>query len=213
MYCLAHAVKTKHQLPKDVPSCAQLKKYEREQLDITASQLAIIDYKQISKAKLASNIRKKMLDGALETLPMRNANTIDLPELAGILQHKLDASLDLQRIDEVIIENQISPIAGRMKCLQAMLTQYFTMREVPSIKFVSSANKLRFTVGKKDTYSNRKKTAVEITRRYLKNTSSSYQEMFQSHAKKDDLADALLQALAYLDNIGRLHINNADYLK
>ena len=47
--------------------------------------------------------------------------------------------------DRVIIENQISPIATRMKTVQGMLTQYFLVRGVDpaNISFISAANKLK----------------------------------------------------------------------
>lgn len=49
-------------------------------------------------------------------------------------------------IHTVIIENQISPIANRMKTLQGMITQYFIMRGVKHIEFISSSRKLSLPV-------------------------------------------------------------------
>jgi len=48
-------------------------------------------------------------------------------------------------LTHVVIENQISPIASRMKTIQGMLSQYFIMRcpRETHIEYVSSANKLR----------------------------------------------------------------------
>ena len=47
-------------------------------------------------------------------------------------------------IDRVIIENQISPIANRMKTVQGMLSQYFLMsNDKLDIEFISSINKLK----------------------------------------------------------------------
>ena len=48
-------------------------------------------------------------------------------------------------IDYVIIENQISPIANRMKTIQGMIVQYFIMSEVlvDNFEFISAANKLK----------------------------------------------------------------------
>lgn len=167
------------------------------------------------RASFSLQFEKKVLSTAMVAIPSRNANTIELPELARILQNRLDDALNLEGLDEVIIENQISPVANRMKCLQSMLTQYFTMRDVPLIKFVSAANKLRFSQGPKATYAERKKLGIAVTRVFLQNTSSSYQKEFEAHTKKDDLADALLQGLAYLVSGGHMDNNilNADYLK
>jgi hypothetical protein len=61
------------------------------------------------------------------------------------------------KIDIVIIENQISTIASRMKTLQGMLAQYFIMKDVPCIEFISASNKLKmFMTKKKTTYTERK---------------------------------------------------------
>jgi regulator of replication initiation timing len=56
----------------------------------------------------------------------------------------LDQVPGIDQVTTVIIENQISTIATRMKSIQAMLAQYFIMRNTEiAIEFVSSANKLK----------------------------------------------------------------------
>lgn len=56
-------------------------------------------------------------------------------------------------VDIVILENQISPIAGRMNTIQGMLAQYFIMRPdislIPKIEFISSSGKLKDYKGSK----------------------------------------------------------------
>ena len=47
------------------------------------------------------------------------------------------------KIDTVIIENQISTLASRMKTLQGMITQYFIMKNIPQIEFISASCKLK----------------------------------------------------------------------
>ena len=46
-------------------------------------------------------------------------------------------------IDMMIIENQISTLASRMKTLQGMITQYFIMKHIPLIEFISASCKLK----------------------------------------------------------------------
>lgn len=74
-------------------------------------------------------------------------------------------------IDMMIIENQISTIATRMKTLQGMITQYFIMKHVPRIEFISASCKLKlFTDSTADisidasSYSDRKKSGIAICR-------------------------------------------------
>ena len=134
--------------------------------------------------------------------------------------------------DRVIIENQISPIATRMKTVQGMLTQYFLVRGVDpaNISFISAANKLKSSLVSSlsdpteiddaftFTYSDRKKMGITCVRKLFKLQQQQHQQqqqqqqtlqldnatvpywnkVFESHKKKDDMADSLLQALSYL---------------
>ena len=43
----------------------------------------------------------------------------------------------------VLIENQIGPIALRMKTLQGMIMQHFIERGIPLIEEISATNKLK----------------------------------------------------------------------
>jgi len=73
--------------------------------------------------------------------------------------------------NRVVIENQISPIATRMKTVQGMVTQYFLMRGVSktSISYISATNKLKAwsavnADAEIDTYDDRKKTGIACVR-------------------------------------------------
>lgn len=114
----------------------------------------------------------------------------------------------------VLIENQISPIANRMKTIQGMLAQYFIMDYANiDIKFISSQNKLKYfykridatssTSNTTDTgnrYKDNKKNGIkyckELLGRYKQNIWMSVLET----PKKDDLADAFLQGVWYIEN-------------
>ena len=106
--------------------------------------------------------------------------------------------------DVVLIENQISPIANRMKTLQGMIAQYFIDRNTNKIIFVSASNKLKeFHGGSKTrtSYAERKKKSIEITTDEilkLNNTQKNSYEFFNKHTKNDDLADSFLQALWFI---------------
>lgn len=130
--------------------------------------------------------------------------------------------------DRVVIENQISPIATRMKTVQGMVTQYFLMRGVSkaSISYISATNKLKAWSAMNadaeiDTYDDRKKTGIACVRTILSPMSPDIQTVptaltgttvtgmsnadilhwraaFESHKKKDDMADSLLQGISCL---------------
>ena len=128
-------------------------------------------------------------------------------------------------IDMMIIENQISTLASRMKTLQGMITQYFIMKDVPMIEFISASCKLKlFTntpISHQDggshsvtalaendelcidasTYADRKKSGIAVCRylgeisRKHKSDYAKWMPVFERHKKKDDLADCFLQGL------------------
>ena len=60
------------------------------------------------------------------------ATTIDLITIGKNIKKEFD-KIDLSEIDVVIIENQISPIASRMKNIQGMLEQYFIINRLITI--------------------------------------------------------------------------------
>ncbi|NBY39416.1 MAG: hypothetical protein EBQ66_00505, partial [Flavobacteriia bacterium] len=73
------------------------------------------------------------------------ANETDLIQIGKNMKSVLNEVLKEHRdITHVLIENQISPLANRMKTVQGMLSQYFIMTyESIEIEFISSANKLK----------------------------------------------------------------------
>ena len=102
-------------------------------------------------------------------------------------------------IDLVIIENQIGPLALRMKTLQGMIMQHFIENDITNIVSVNSGNKLKDFLGnKKTTYDERKKESIKITKNIITNT--NWNDHFEKHKKKDDLADCFLQAKWYISN-------------
>ena len=154
--------------------------------------------------------------GGAATTPFKKPNytyahDLDLITYGRNLMKHLDillSSID-GPIDMMIVENQISTLASRMKTLQGMITQYFIMKDVPEIEFISASCKLKlFTDSALDissfvdasTYSDRKKSGISICRSLGAGAShntpyATWMPMFEKHKKKDDLADCFLQGL------------------
>ena len=108
------------------------------------------------------------------------------------------ARFDGQPIDMVVVENQIGPLAARMKALQGMVIQYWVMKGV-AVQVVSACNKLKMFGDAPETYAERKQASIEHTRRLLGEWGATTD--FETHKKKDDLADTLLQGMWYLRSV------------
>jgi hypothetical protein len=174
-----------------------------------------------NKEQLLDIIQHELNAKYLQPIENIRANEIDLLTLGKNMMIELDKFVvkqnnvhdshennmgglgDIQKykIDIVIIENQISTIASRMKTLQGMLAQYFIMKDVPCIEFISASNKLKmFMTKKKTTYTERKLESVEVTKELLEKLPQlkEYRGMLDKNKKKDDLADCFLQGIYYL---------------
>jgi hypothetical protein len=142
-----------------------------------------------------------------------NVSNISLIILGKNMKCELDklhlGDLDLE-LDTVIIENQVGPIASRMKTIQGMLAQYFIMKfpSLLKIECVSSQNKLKNTFEEEEeqkedttstTYKGRKQMSVDICKSMLlKSHQVEFLEILDKAKKKDDLADSYLQGIYYL---------------
>jgi hypothetical protein len=138
----------------------------------------------------------------LTPLKKRNsASDCNLIDVGIIMSQKLPSIMELDNVDKILIENQIGPLAIRMKCVQGMLTQFFIEKGIKDITFVSSSNKLKhFEVPKKN-YKERKMSGIMVTQKYITENAilNIWLTHFNKHKKKDDLADSFLQGLWYIN--------------
>ena len=97
------------------------------------------------KEDILKTVQGFMEKQMLQPVSQTSANAFDLIQLGIAMRKAFDEEFKdhLSTIDCIIIENQISPIANRMKSLQGMLAQYFIMHDKTQIVFVSAANKLK----------------------------------------------------------------------
>jgi hypothetical protein len=157
-----------------------------------------------------------------------SCNKINIVDLGKNIKHHLDVifSKHMDKIDAVLIENQIGNLAGRMNVLQGMISQYFIMRNITNIEFISATNKLKLfksIINKKTSiseegsnldnviesekklYKMRKDAGKMVCRSLL----SFYPKLndwitkYDKHKKNDDLADCFLQGYYY----AHLHFN------
>lgn len=137
----------------------------------------------------------------------KNSKEYTLIDLGITLNEKYNSIFKNKTVDVVLIENQIGPLANRMKTLQGMIIQYWIIQNVKNIQCISSSNKLKLFVKGKTSYKERKSKSIEITKTLVV---SEWLDHFNSHKKKDDLADTYLQGIWYFY---QNKIINAEYLK
>lgn len=207
-YCTRHANASGHKMPLLIP-VKSLKKMALEELKAFSAEylsIPIPDKCNKSKVKLLQHINTALQAEFLVAVDTRkkvvSAASLDLITIGRNMHQRFDATPHLASgIDVVIIENQLSTLATRMKTLQGMITQYFIMRGVPDIRFISATNKLKpFSTGEdKDEgcYADRKKRSIEITRSLIASVPLMAMK-FEKHKKKDDLADCFLQGMWWL---------------
>jgi hypothetical protein len=128
--------------------------------------------------------------------PKLNANHLTMVDLGKGLFTALETIID--KIDLILIENQIGQNAIRMKSLQGMITMYFISKGKCNIQYWNAGNKLKRFLKKKTTYTERKKIGVKLTNYLLEEHFPEQIAYFKTHKKKDDLADCFLQLFDYL---------------
>ena len=219
-YCLKHIKRYNYLIPSLYPK--NINKLSKPELEIICKKIGILNFSP-NKTEMLKQIREKKCT-PVKTVKASDYTLVDI----GKNIWKIFDEEKLHQVDEVIIENQISPIANRMKTIQGMISQYFIMRNIESIHFVSSANKLKVNTEKdekneknidtsttsvtvvksisKKNYKNRKELGVIKTNDFLnhsenedENLNKQWINVFETNKKKDDLADCLLQGLWWIN--------------
>lgn len=214
-YCLKHAKKQDFLLPINELKNNALNKLKTKDLIQLVDKYGILNgtnVPHLKKVDFISLIQNFVLEKCFEPICKTNSTKIDLVTIGRNIKTKFDTLFDSNSnlITHVIIENQISPIANRMKTIQGMIAQYFIMKNTEiSIDFISSSNKLKVLndynplhkeINIKTTYSERKKLGILTCLQIIGNNTplSSWLKFFQEHKKKDDLADSFLQGIWYM---------------
>jgi hypothetical protein len=208
-FCLKHSKKQSFLIPNAELKTTFINKQKIQKLLEIADKYKIPYSKNVKKTELISIIHDYIHNTCLEEIVCSKASNTDLITIGINIMSRFNALFSGEdHIDYVIIENQISPIANRMKTVQGMIAQYFIMSDVgvDTIEFISSINKLKeFSVPtqtKKLSYGERKKLGIS---KCLEIVSSDHRfqdkaDLFAAHKKKDDLADSFLQGLWFINH-------------
>jgi len=208
-YCLTHAKTSPFSLP--AAEFRSLSTRRKQQLIDLCVVRSIPWDTTDPKPELVRRIRAHQEATELVLVRKKNANTHSIVDLGKTLNERYNATFQDFSIDAVLVENQIGPLATRMKTLQGMVSQYWIMKGVDDIQFVSAHNKLKPFMTGKSTYEERKAKGIEVATKYVSKYPGmdAWNEAFLSHTKKDDLSDSLLQGLWYVahHNLANIEIN------
>ena len=210
-YCLKHSKKHNYLQPSSEFKESYLKKQKLQNLIDIADKYKLTYEKPPKKSNILGIIQEFVNNNCYTSIIKTNASKVDLVTIGRNIQHKFDKILaeHLSSINTIIIENQIGPIANKMKTIQGMISQYFIMTNNNIyIEFVSASNKLKDFLPtdkidkEKIDYKQRKKLGVQ-TCISIVNTDFRFKEwenFINKHTKKDDLSDCFLQGLWFIKN-------------
>ena len=215
-YCDKHAKSSPFLVPTKSMKLPFLKKQKVDFLISLSHSLFLFEntHEKMKKEEYVEKIFEHYEKKSLEPIQITKtkAGDVDLIDIGIKMKKELD-KYDFQDIQHVVIENQLSPLASRMKTIQGMLAQYFIMKyENVNIHFVSSANKLKqFETDKpkknasesqnkgdvqNPNYKEHKKDGIYYTNQIiLQNNNFEPWKQKMETRKKDDLADCFLQGL------------------
>lgn len=146
-FCLKHSKKQSNlQIPSLQQKPAFINKQKIQKLCEIATGHGIKYQPKIKKNDLIQLINEYVHQNYFENIETKKADKIDLFNIGLNIKTKFNKLFETEgKIDYVIIENQISPIATRMKTIQGMIVQYFIMSniQVDHIDFISASNKLK----------------------------------------------------------------------
>lgn len=222
-YCLKHSKKQVFHVPTKELESSYLNKQKINSLFELAEKYNISYAKPLKKQDLIHLFNEYVLNKCFEPVNITNSNKVDIISIGKNIKKKFDeifiTNNTYDNIDVILIENQISPIANRMKTIQGMVAQYFIMKSSTShqqdIKFVSSFNKLKDVTNKttlithtqddkteKSKYNDRKKLGIVTCLENLEkiHDNNEWISFFAKHSKRDDLADCFLQGIWYIKN-------------
>ena len=157
-------------------------------------------------------IQPKLVKKKVKKKPSVNQVAHEIITIFDNNKHLLDCNY-------VLIENQPCMKNPTMKSIQMIVYTYFYVRgitdaiecdKIKEIVFLSASNKLKvydgplLTFDVKSKYTLSKKLGIAHTKYFLKDNEDKL-AFFNSHKKKDDLADAFLQGVYFINK--RLKLN------
>ena len=135
----------------------------------------------------------------------------DIFNLSKIMINELNSHEDFLNHEVICIENQPALKNPTMKTVQMILYSYFMIEgatkdtPVNEVHMINARNKLKVYKGPEveckftDKYKKNKYLSVEYTKLMILEEDNKFIELFTESKKKDDLADAYLQGIYFIE--------------
>jgi len=135
----------------------------------------------------------------------------DMFKISQILVEELNSKTDFLNHEIICIENQPALKNPTMKSIQMILYSYFIIEGVckdpicSNVQMINARNKLKVYKGEPveckftDKYKRNKYLSVEYTKLMILEEEQKFIDLFAESKKKDDLADAYLQGIYYIE--------------
>jgi len=135
----------------------------------------------------------------------------DIFNLSKIMINELNSKVDFLNHEIICIENQPALKNPVMKTVQMILYSYFMIegatknKPVEQVHMINARNKLKVYKGPpveckfKEKYKKNKYLSVEYTKNMILNQDQGFIDLFTDSKKKDDLADAYLQGIYFIE--------------
>lgn len=150
MFCPRHAkIQTDFLLPSPDIAATAIKRLKVDELRAFAKKHGVtgVEESSLTKPQLLEKTLAFFETRRLKPIPkpkVKNSNQTDLVQIGKRIKLAFGEIRDIPIVTHVLIENQISTVASRMKTIQGMVAQYFIMQlDDPVIEFISSSNKLK----------------------------------------------------------------------
>jgi hypothetical protein len=207
-FCNVHSKNSGKLLPSKACSMPTIKKLKVDDLFQFCANHFITVGPQDKKTVVLEKVQTHFEKNTLKLIPKvkkTNANQLHLVDIGKRIKINFDEKFNpyINEVTHVILENQISPIAGRMNTIQGMVAQYFIMKTESSnlcIDFISSAGKLKgLAINEPTNYKTHKKDGIHFCTQFLEANPliKERKSILEASAKKDDLADCFLQGIYY----------------
>ena len=205
-FCNVHSKNSGKLLPTKECSMPAIKKLKVDELTQFCANHFITISEKDKKTAVLEKVQAHFEKNTLKPIPKikkTNANQLHLVDIGKRIKTNFDAKFApfIKELTHVILENQISPIAGRMNTIQGMVAQYFIMTtDTLIIDFISSAGKLKgLAINETTDYKTHKKDGIRFCTQFLESNTdlSIFKGVLDASGKKDDLADCFLQGIYY----------------